>query len=81
MDCCRKSEYLSYQDEVLEGLFDAKTLVNVTKKCCLTREFNGDYYGIPKDYVPMISNERNEYISLLTLISDKLYNIGQLKIN
>ncbi len=80
MDYCRKSDLLAYQDEILCELYNTNTLVNATKTCCQVREFNSDYYGIPKDYVPMISNERNEYISMLTIIADKLNYIGTLKI-
>lgn len=80
MDYCRKSDLLSYQDNVLAEIFDVNTLVNVAKTCCLAREFNANYYGIPKDFIPMISNERNEYISMFTLISDKLSNIEKLSI-
>lgn len=81
MDYCRKSDALAYQDEVLSELYSINTLVNATKTCCQLREFNGEYYGIPKDYVPMISNERNEYISLLSILSDKINYIGKLNLD
>ena len=71
----------SYYDEVMYELFNTNTLVNVAKLCCQEKEFKGEYYGIPQNFIPMISNERNEYISLLTLISDKLNNINRLNLN
>ena len=75
-----KSDALSYQDEVFNELYYTKTLVEATKTCCQDREFKGQYYGIPQNYIPMISDERNEYISLLTLISDKLKNMHKLNL-
>ena len=75
------TEALSCNDEVLNELFSTKALVNVTKNCCQEREFKGEYYGIPQHFIPKISDERNEYISLLTLISDKLKYIHKLNLN
>ena len=81
MEYCRMSDALSYQDEVLSELYNTNVLVNAAKNCCQVREFQGNYYGIPQNFVPMISNERNEYISILTMISDKLNYIGKINIS
>ena len=71
---------MSYQDEVLNEVYNTNVLVNAIINFCKTREFNREYYGIPQDYVPMISNERNEYLSLLGIISEKLVNIENLNV-
>jgi len=81
MDINRKSCALSFQDEVFNELYYMNTLINVTKNACQEREFKGEYYGIPKDFVKNISDERNEYISLLSLASDKLKNTLTLNLS
>lgn len=74
-----KSDIMSYQNDVFEKLHCACTLVNMTKCSCLEREFKGQYYGISPKLSKLLSNERNEYLDMLELISDKLSDI--LKIN
>ena len=81
MQKSRKDNALSYNDEVLNELYDAKTLVKATKTYCLEKEFNGQYYGIPNIYTTKISEERNEFISLLGLISEKLVKLNKLNRN
>ena len=67
-----KKEILSCNSDIFSELFYTNTLVNVTRNCCQEREFKGEYYGIPQHFTEKISDERNEYISLLTLIADRL---------
>lgn len=80
MDYCSKSEILAYKDEVLSELYCANTLVDAAKTCCLVKEFNNEYYGIPQSFRSSISNERNQYISMLTIIYDKINNICKIDI-
>ena len=80
MDICCKSDILSCQNEIISELYDANTLVNALKAYCQEREFKGEYYGIPKDYISEISEERNEYLSLLMILSDKLKLINKLNL-
>ena len=68
-------------DQIMNELYNAKTLVDVAKTSCLARELQGEYYGIPQNYIPLISNERNEYISMFTIISDKLKYTNSLHLN
>ena len=77
----KKRNAMFCHDEIMNELFTTQTLVDVAKASCMTREFKGEYYGIPQNYVPMISNERNEYISLFTIISDKLKYAHNLNLN
>ena len=76
-----KSDALSYQDKAFDELYSATTLVNATLTCCKEREYKGQYYGIPENFIQMISNERNEYISLLTLIFDKLQYLNKINLS
>ena len=69
---------ISCYEKILDELYNTDTLVNVTITSCLEKETNCEYYGIPEKFRAMISNERNQYISLLTLISDKIKYINKL---
>lgn len=81
MDEIRKCEILSYQNDLFDALYFANTLVNMTKTSCQDREFKGQYYGMNDDMLKRLSNERNEYIAMLTLISDKLSCILELNLS
>ncbi len=81
MDIHRKSDALSFQNDICNELYYINTLINVTKSVCQEREFKSDYYGIPNNYTKQISDERNEYISLLSLVSDKLKYIMTLNLS
>ena len=69
---------LMYNEEIYNEIFNAGVLVNATKCCCQQKEFRGEYYGIPQKFIRKISDERNEYLSLLTLLSDKISHIHKL---
>ena len=69
---------LMYNEEIFNELYNAGVLLDATKCCCRDREFRGEYYGVPQNFIINISNERNEYLSLLTLLSDKINLIHTL---
>ena len=72
------SSVLMYSEEICNEIFNADVLVNAVKCCCQQKEFSGEYYGIPQNFIHNISKERNEYLSLLTLLSDKIRHIYKL---
>ena len=78
MGTCNINSVLMYNEEIFNELYNAGVLINATKCCCMDREFRGEYYGIPQNYIVEISNERNEYLSLLSLLSDKINHIHTL---
>ena len=77
----RKSDILHCQNDVFDKLHYASTLVNMTKTYCLEREFSGQYYGLQKENLKKLSDERNEYVAMLDLISDKLSDIFNINLN
>ena len=78
MEKSDKGNALSYNDEALNELYVANTLIKATKTYCLEKEYNRQYYGIPNIYAIKLSEERNEFITLLNLISEKLTNLNKL---
>ena len=73
-----KSNVLAYNEELFNEVYSANVLLNATICCCQEKEFRGEYYGIPQNFTQKISNERNEYLSLLTILSDKIKHIYKL---
>ena len=69
---------LAYNEEMCDEMYNVEVLINATKCCCQEREFRGEYYGIPERFIQKISNERNEYLSLLAILSDKVRHVIKL---
>ena len=69
------------QDKMFSELYSLNTLVNMTKNYCQELEFKGEYYGGNKICVKKISEERNEYLTMLSLIRNKLDKLINLNVN
>ena len=67
-------------EQIFNELYMADTIVNITRNSCLDREFSGQYYGIPAESSAQLSAERNNYINMLTILSEKISNIMELNI-
>lgn len=74
--CCNK--LLSYHQESFNELYKIDTLVQITRKNFECIEFSGQYYGIPKEKISLLSAERNNLINMLEIVSDKISNIINL---
>ena len=66
-----------YQDAFSE-MYIVNTLINVAKNNCQEKEFKSEYYGIPMKYISCISDERNDYINILSVVADKLSHLIEL---
>jgi hypothetical protein len=53
----------------------------MTKNYCQELEFKGEYYGCNNKIIKKLSIERNEYITMLTLIANKLEEVIALNLN
>lgn len=71
---------LSGYEKIFDELYVADTIINITKSSCLNREFSGQYYGTTGEYSEQLSAERNNYINMLTILSEKISNIKELNI-
>ena len=76
----RKNDVVSFYEEAFCEIYSTNTLVNMTKSTCQEHEFRGEYYGLKNHSAEQLSAERNDYINMLTLISDKLSNIIRLNL-
>ena len=68
-----------YRD-AFDELYVVETIVKMTISACQEREFNGQYYDIPVKNIPLLSAERNNYINMLTLLSERVNNIMNLNL-
>ena len=76
----RISDALSYNNEAFDEINNAGTLINALLLSCQNREFRGQYYGATNYAATRLSDERNEYISFLTMISDKIDNLKRINL-
>lgn len=66
-----------YQDAFSE-MYVVNTLINVARSNCLEKEFKAEYYGIPLEFTGYISDERNDYINILSVVADRISNLIEL---
>ena len=68
-----------YTDKVFDELYILESILKLTKESCQGQEFTSNYYNLPDKNVVLLSEERNNYINMLTLaigIISKLKKIG-----
>ena len=71
--CCNK--LLSYHQESFNELYKIETLVQITRKNFECIEFSGQYYGVPREIAAHLSAERNNYINVLSILSERIAEI------
>ncbi len=69
-----------FHQEAFNEIYILNTLINMVKNSCEEKEFKGDYYGIHKDAIIKLSSERNDYINILSIISDKISRLIMLNL-
>lgn len=81
METNLSSKLLAYHQETFDELYIIDTIVQMTKKSCQDYEFSGQYYGIPMDMTAKLSAERNHYINMLNILSERISNIMSLNLS
>ena len=76
----RKINVPECYQKAFNELYMVDTLIKMTKNFCEEREYKGQYYGISKDSIEALSSERNDYINMLSIASDKVSNIMNLNL-
>ena len=75
------NKLLSFYQTVFNELYVIDTIVKMTKDSCMEREFNGQYYGTSGKSSAQLSAERNSYINMLTLLSERVSNLMDINIS
>ena len=73
-----KQALQNYCQQAFDELYIVDSIVKMTKNSCLEHEFNGEYYGASCESSKKLSAERNNYINMLTLLSERILNIIHL---
>lgn len=76
---CNFDAYTCYQ-ESFNKLYMINTLINMVRKMCEEREFKGEYYNISKKSAAKLSEERNDYINVLSIVCDSIADVLNLKL-
>lgn len=74
------SNLLTVYEKAFNELYYAETIVEMTRQACKDREFSGQYYGISEDNIFKLSEERNHYINMLDMLSERISNIKNLNL-
>ena len=69
------NQLLTFYNETFNELYKIATLVQLTRTNCENIEFSGQYYGVPKETIALLSAERNNLINMLEILSDQISNI------
>ena len=75
------NKLLDIHEKTFNELYFADTIVEMTRQSCREREFNGQYYGIPAEMVAKLSAERNHYINMLDMLSERITNMKNLNLS
>lgn len=81
MDKNHIDKFVCFYQELFNELYVIETIVNMTRNSCLEQEFNGQYYGTTGENSAQLSAERNNYINMLTILSEKISNIMNLNLS
>lgn len=81
MSNCSMNDLLGCSEQIFEELYAVDTIVNITKNSCLEREFRGQYYGTSSNESIKLSEERNNYINMLTILSEKISKLKMLNLS
>lgn len=81
MDKNHIDKFICFYQELFNELYVIDTIVNMTKNSCLEHEFRGQYYGTTGEYSIQLSAERNNYINMLTILSEKIANVMNLNLS
>ena len=69
------SNLLSIYEKSFNELYYADTIVEMTRQSCKDREFSGQYYGVSEENAAKLSAERNHYINMLDMLSERISNM------
>ncbi len=67
-------------EELFGEIYVLNSAVNMVRNSCFEKENKSIYYGLVNDGVQKISNERNDYINMLTVAADKISNVISLNL-
>ena len=78
MNSILQKKMLEHCNQVFDELYTINSLINMIKTSCEEKEFKSKYYNVSLETAKKLSKERNEYINILYILSEKVeYLISQ----
>ena len=74
----QETDLNEFYQEAFREMYVVNTLINAVINNCQGKEFNAQYYGIPHEFTYRISDERNEYLNILNVASDRISELIEL---
>jgi hypothetical protein len=71
----RHNILMSNFDIIFEKIFTLETVIKLTLSSCKEKEIKAEYYNITFNNIINLSEERNNYINMLTIALEKLEEI------
>ena len=62
-------------ESIFEKIFMLESVIKLTLNSCKEKEFKAEYYNIEFNNIINLSEERNNYINMLTIALEKLEQI------
>lgn len=69
---------LNYFNIIQDYLCFLESLIKLTKSSCLEKEMNSSYYDLSKNNKLQLSEERNNYINVLSITLEKLEELKKI---
>lgn len=80
MSCRLNSESKITFDNAFELIDSLKSVINFTKKVCEDKEILSKYYNLTSEDKLSLSEERNNYINMLSIALDKVKSLENINI-
>lgn len=61
-----------------DELYLLESVIKLTKESCLEREVNAQYYNLTQEKKKSLSEERNNYINMLSIALDRVKNLKEI---
>lgn len=68
-------------ESIYDQLFHLESIIKITKNACLDKEFQSVYYNLSSKAKYTLSEERNNYINMLTIALDKISELKAINDN
>ena len=73
-------QLFSYYENTFDIVFLLESIIKVTQETCIDKEIYSVHYNLSSKDKMSLSQERNNYINMLSLALDKLSNLKEINL-
>ena len=77
----RHNVLMSNFDIIFEKIFTLESVIKLTLNSCKEKEIKAEYYNLASNNIINLSEERNNYVNMLTIALEKLEQIKTISSN